>query len=247
MTGIWWLLASLLPFLVVQRWLQREIQTLFLILSRRPVVAVGLFSLLFLPGVFLHEASHYLMATVLGVRTGRFSLLPRPLPGGRLQMGFVETSPSDILRDALIGSAPLFSGAAVIAYLSYSRLGLLPAAGYLAQMDWRGLFQALAGLPGQQDFWLWFYLAFAVSSTMLPSPSDRRAWLPLLLAAGALTGIAALAGAGAWMLETIAPWVDKGMQAMAVLTGVCLAIHLVLVFPITLLRVFFARLTGFGE
>ena len=68
---------------------------------------MAIFSFIFLPGVFLHELSHFIMAKLLGVRTGRFSLLPQSLPDGRLQLGYVETTRSDIVRDSLIGAAPL--------------------------------------------------------------------------------------------------------------------------------------------
>ena len=47
----------------------------------------------------------------LRVRTGRFSLLPKMLPDGHLRLGFVETARVDVVRDALIGLAPLLSGA----------------------------------------------------------------------------------------------------------------------------------------
>ena len=35
---------------------------------------------------------------------------------------------------------------------------------------------------------------------MLPSASDRHAWLPVILAVGALILLALVAGAGTWMI-----------------------------------------------
>jgi len=58
------------------------------------------------------------MAKVLRVRTGRFSIFPQSLPDGRLQLGYVETARSDVVRDSLIGAAPLIVGTLVIAYLA---------------------------------------------------------------------------------------------------------------------------------
>jgi hypothetical protein len=60
----------------------RETQAVFLLLTRRGEVAMVLFAVLFFPGVLLHEVSHYVMAQLLGVRTKRFSLIPKPLPDG---------------------------------------------------------------------------------------------------------------------------------------------------------------------
>jgi hypothetical protein len=50
--------GCLLAFLLFQRWLHGELQAVLLLLTRRPVTALGIFSLLFFPGVLIHEASH---------------------------------------------------------------------------------------------------------------------------------------------------------------------------------------------
>lgn len=241
--GLGWLLLMLGPLLFAQRWLHREIQWVFLLLTRSPAVALGLFSLLFFPGVLLHEFSHFLMARLLGVRTGKFSLLPSLIQDGRLRLGYVETEETDLLRDALIGTAPLITGGAAVAYLGISRLGLVPLAATIGQTDWPGLWQGLAALPDQPDFWLWFYLAFAISSTMLPSASDRRAWLPIILVTLVLIGIALLVGAGPWMLENLAPWFDRAMRSLATIFGVSLSLHIVLLIPFYLLRGLISRIT----
>ena len=233
--GLVWLVVCLAPFLVVQRWLHREIQAVFLLITRHPELTVGLFSLLFFPGVLLHEASHFLMAKLLGVRTGRFSILPKVQPGGELQLGFVETAQADFLRDALIGMAPLLSGGAAIAYLGISRLGLASLGVFVSQAQWPQFWQALVQLPDLPDFWMWFYLAFTISSTMLPSASDRRAWLPLALVLVALAGIAILAGAGPWLLVNLAPGVNQLFLTLATIFGISLVLHLFLAVPTGLL------------
>jgi hypothetical protein len=232
------------PLLFAQRWLHREIQLVLYVLTRRPVIALGIFSLLFFPGVFLHEFSHFVMARLLGVRTGRFSLLPSLMPDGKLRLGYVETAGADVVRDGLIGTAPLISGGAVVAYLGIERLGLAALAGYAGQSDWAGFWQGLSQLPALPDFWIWFYLTFAISSTMLPSASDRRAWLPIALAALVLVGLALLAGAGPWLLEHLAPWLNQALRALATIFGISLALHLALLFPFRLLREFLMRLSG---
>ena len=232
------------PLLISQRWLHREIQLVFYLLTRRPAASLVLFSLLFFPGVLLHEGSHYLAARLLGVRTGAFSLIPDLMPDGKLRLGYVETAQTDVLRESLIGAAPLISGGALVAYLGVSRLGLVPLAGLIRAGDWPGFWQGLANLPNHTDFWLWFYLAFTVSSTMLPSASDRRAWLPVGLVLLALPLAALLAGAGPWMLENLAPWLNRAFWAVATVFGISLALHLTILLPFRLLRELLLRLTG---
>jgi len=234
--GLGWLLLTLGPLLLSQRWLHREIQLVLYLITHRQAVTLVLFSLLFFPGVLLHESSHYLAARLLGVRTGGFSLLPTLLPDGNLRLGYVETTPTDVFRDSVIGTAPLITGGTVVAYLGINRLGLVPLAAFIAAGDWGGFWQGFFALPAQTDFWLWFYLAFAVSSTMLPSASDRRAWLPVVLVVAGLVGAALLAGAGPWMLDHLAPWLNRAFQTMATVFGVSLALHLVILAPFRLLR-----------
>lgn len=242
--GLLWLLFTLAALILLQRLLHREIQAVFLVLTRHPVITQIVFALLFLPGVFLHELSHWITAKLLGVRTGRFSLIPHAQPDGRLRLGYVETASGGILRDALIGAAPLVTGSLFVAFATINRMQLLPLWDFVRLGDWAQFWAGLSAAPQRPDFWLWFYLTFTVSSMMLPSASDRRAWLPVGLLAAALVGIAVLAGAGTWMLEHIAPPLDEFLQALALVFGLSAAIHALLILPFFLLHKILAKLTG---
>ncbi|NPV77959.1 MAG: hypothetical protein HPY59_16485 [Anaerolineae bacterium] len=244
LNGLVWLLLMLVPLLVLQRLLHREIQAVLLILTRRPALAIGLFAFLFFPGVALHETSHFFMARLLRVRTGRFSLLPKMLPDGRLRMGYVETDSTDFLRDALIGVAPLLAGGTSVAYIGISRLGLDPLAGAIQMNAWSSFGEMLLQLPRQPDFWLWFYLAFTISSTMFPSATDRRGWLPVTLIVLFLAAIALLAGAGPWLAKNLAPALDTVLSSMATVFAISLLPHIALVLPVSLLRRLITKLTG---
>jgi Zn-dependent protease len=103
--GVFWLLFALVALIFLQRILHREIQAFFLILTRNPGVTQVIFALIFFPGVFLHELSHFIMAKLLGVRTGSLSLIPKPMPNGRLRLGYVETASGGVVRDSLVGLA----------------------------------------------------------------------------------------------------------------------------------------------
>ena len=92
-----------MPLAFLQRFLHREIQAVLLILSRSERFTITVFSIIFLPGVLLHELSHYCVALLLGIKAAHFSLVPQMLPDGRLQLGYVETVKTDIVRDSLVG------------------------------------------------------------------------------------------------------------------------------------------------
>ena len=202
--GLLWLLAALVVLVFLQRSLHREIQAFFLILTRHPGFTQVIFALIFIPGVFLHELSHFLMAKLLGVQTGKFSLYPQAQANGKLRLGYVETASGGFIRDALIGAAPLVTGSLFVAYVAIYWLHLLPLWDFIRLVNWGGFWAGLLAIPMVPDFWLWFYLTFTISSTMMPSASDRHAWFPMGLLAAALVGVAVLAGAGQWLLENLA-------------------------------------------
>jgi hypothetical protein len=247
-----WLLVLLGPLFILQRQLHREIQSIFLILTRRADVALALFSILFFPGVLLHETSHFLAAVFLRVPTGGFSLIPRVVPATpgarsgqiRLQLGYVETSKTDLLRDSLIGAAPLLAGGLFVTYAGLYHLGLNQVWNALEARAATGALDAMRGLLGQPDFWLWFYLTFVVSSTMLPSASDRRAWLPLAAILAASLGVSLLAGAGPWLAVHFEQPLNQAFRALAVVLGISAAVHLILWAPVWIFRHFLSRLTG---
>lgn len=244
LSGLLWFVAMLVPLILLQRLLHREIQAVFLILSRDARITMGIFSLIFLPGVFLHELSHFVMAKILRVPTGRFSLFPQSLPDGRLQLGYVETGRSDIVRDSLIGAAPLIVGTLFITFVAIDRLQMRVLWDVFRNGQMSLFWMGLGTLPSVGDFYLWFYLVFAISSTMMPSESDRHAWLELAISIGVLFAITLLLGAGPWMLTTVAPYLSSFFGFVAVIFGLSNFVHIMLILPIALLHRLLSRVTG---
>jgi hypothetical protein len=242
--GILWLLLTAAALIILQSILHREIQAFFLILTRKPSVTQIIFALIFFPGVFLHESSHYITAKIAGVQTGKISLIPQSQADGRLRLGYVEIASGGFLRDALIGAAPLVTGSLLVAYIAIYPMHLIPLWDVLRTAEWNAFWTMLASIPDYPDFWLWFYLAFTVSSTMMPSKSDRHAWLPLGILMAGLVGVAILAGAGNWMLVKVAPPFNQFLRALAMVFGLSGILHVVLILPMLLLHWISARVSG---
>ncbi|OGN92870.1 MAG: hypothetical protein A2Y88_06930 [Chloroflexi bacterium RBG_13_48_10] len=240
-----YLILLSVSLLFLQRLLQREIQAIFLLITRQPEISMALFSLLFLPGVLLHETSHFLMAHLLGVRTGRFSLIPKKVAGGRIQLGYVETASTDFVRDALIGAAPLIAGGIFVAYAGVSRLELSLLWESLPQGQLEPVRLALGSIIGQPDFWLWFYLTFTISSTMMPSPSDRRAWLPLIFVMVTFSGLVLLLGAGPWLLSQLGTAIKSALDAIILVIASTVLIHMILLLPAWMIRKIVSRISGY--
>ncbi len=184
------------------------------------------------------------MAKILRVRTGRFSVIPRSLPDGRLQLGFVETAKSDILRDSLIGAAPLIFGTLFVAFVAINRLEMDVLWKTIQNGQFNLFWMGVGILPRTQDFWLWFFLVFTVSSTMMPSESDRHAWLELVISVGVLFSIALLIGAGPWMLNSVAPLLSNFLRSVSVIFGLSTLVHIILVLPTALVHKLLVRVAG---
>ena len=248
--GLWWLLLLIGLLFFLQRRLHYELQAIFLLITRRTEITAILFFVLFLPGVLLHELSHLLTAFLLGVKISGFSLLPRILPATpeqpaqRLQMGRVMTSSADILRDGLIGAAPLVTGGIFVTFAGLSRLHFDRLWNSLAGWESQLILSTARSLLVQPDFWIWFYLILVVSSTMLPSASDRRAWLPLALVTAILIFISFLAGAGNWLLSHLEEPYNRSIRACTIVLGISASIHLTLLVPLYPIRRILSKVTG---
>ncbi len=177
--------ASLVP---VNRWFSRRVQSLALLVFGKGTVSLYLYALLMLPGTLVHELSHFVVAKLLGVRTGKLSLRPHASPDGRWwQLGNIGVAETDVVRGSLIGLAPLLVGSALLVAIVHWGLGvtILKASG--GSMD-----PELGDLPELRSTWPWLYLLLVVGNSMFPSPSDRRTWLPMGIYMAILLSTAAL-------------------------------------------------------
>jgi hypothetical protein len=243
--GLLWLLLMLGPLIFFQRTLHKELQCVIFLITRKSEVTLVVFSIIFLPGVILHELSHYLTALILRIPTGRFSLIPQNLGNGRLQLGYVETAKADIIRDALVGVAPLLTGGLFVGFVGQQKLGLLTLWEALVTTDLGVITRASKDLFEQPDFWFWFYLTVVISSTMVPSPSDRRAWIPVILVVCFLIGIGYIAGIGQWMMIVIDSPLNDILRSVAIVFAMSVGIHLIILLPVWVIRKLLNHLTGY--
>lgn len=177
--SIVWLFIVFLLMLGLRRWIEAHVQGVAYLITGHPTVALWIFFLIFLPGTLVHELSHWLVAKLLGVPTGRIVIWPQAKRDGSLWLGAIQVGRADPLRSSLIGIAPLISGSLLVALIgAHLQLGALGDA--LVSGRWEAVWEALAHSVNLPDFWLWVYLLFAIANRMLPSPADREAWKPVI-------------------------------------------------------------------
>lgn len=232
------------PLILIQRATLKELQAVLLLLTRRAEVVLVIYTVLFLPGVFLHELSHYMGAIIFRVRTGEFSLLPKTMGDGRLQLGYFETDKVDFVRDSFVGIAPLLTGGIFVGFAGREKLDILSLWDALALFDLENIFGTFQNIYNQPDFWLWFYLIFVVSTTMLPSRSDRKAWLPFGILIGILGLVGVLSGLGPWVILTLGESLYSAIRSIVVVFSISAFVHLFILGPLVGMRVLLSKITG---
>lgn len=188
------LIATLPPLYLMQRWINRHLQGLGLLLTGGSDSATMIYFLALLPGIVLHELSHWLLAILLRVPVGKLSLWPKKKRRGQVRLGSVSVGASDPLRASLIGVAPLVMGSLVILAVGQLVLGVSDLGRLLLHGTWTDLWGELVAYWRVPDFLLWLYLIFAIANAMLPSESDRAAWPMMGLFLAGVTAVFVLVG-----------------------------------------------------
>jgi len=251
-TPLVWLVATLVPLFFMKRWINRHVQGLGLLLLGNNDAAMFLYFVLLLPGIIIHELSHWLAARLLGVRTGKITLWPSKRQGNQMRMGSVRVARTDPLRASLIGLAPLISGSVAILIIGQLILGLGDVGEVLLNGEWGPVWESLLTHLRTPDFWLWLYLIFAVSNAMLPSETDREPWRPVLLFMGLVALLVYLTG---WVrqdfgeLSRIVPEVVAtasltGLSYLAYAFSLTIAVDAIFIAIIAVLEALVSRLTG---
>ncbi len=218
-------------------------QQLFLRLFGRNLVALWLYALFMLPGTLLHEVAHVLAAFLLGVEVRGISLRP-VLQEEEVVLGAVESERTDMLRDGLVGLAPLMAGTVVISLIGMTTFGLEEAYRLMTAGQWFDALKTLTASLGHWRGWVNLYFVFVISLNMFPSPTDRRAWLPVGLLILLLVGLAGMVGLLRVVLEEAAVLINTLFGWFLLVLGFTLLIDLIALFLLIALHEAVAKQFG---
>lgn len=132
-------------------------------------LSVNLLSLVFLPGIIIHELAHLFMAAVLFVPVGNMEFAPRKI-GSEVKLGSVAIARTDPIRRSIIGFAPVFAGLVFIiggVYLFNSNFLVL---------------QSLNPYVFMAAILVMVYLLFAIGNTMFSSSKDMEGAVEISIA-----------------------------------------------------------------
>ncbi|MBL8145036.1 MAG: hypothetical protein JNL34_01510 [Anaerolineae bacterium] len=194
-----WLLV--IGLLVAMRrlegWLHQHIFKVGWLITKNLHTTTILYYTFFLPGVVFHEFVLWLVAGVFNVRAERAIAWPEAQAIAELKLNFIRLSKNtSAFKVAVISVAPLLAGIALIAFvltsvMDISGIRILIASGSLDDVN-----VAIGRLTATPDFWLWFYLIFAVANTMMPEWDKLKGWRPVLIVLGVGVVLLFLLGVG---------------------------------------------------
>lgn len=214
--------------LLALSWLSRQIslrvQGIALGATGSIRAAVAAYFLLMLPGIVVHEAAHWLVAWLLGLQPGRFTIWPK-IRGKMIGLGSVTAKSGGMVFDSLVGMAPLLAGTLLTVWLSRIWFGGDPRALIEAGVTRPlALGSLLLWAFSRPDAPVWAYLIFTIANGMMPSAPDREPLKPLLVYLALATLIYLAIGL------PLRPWAD----ALAAVGGPLSSLNAALVVTVVL-------------
>lgn len=156
-----YLVGELILLFILSQTLSKTLSQVFYTIFRSEKITVYLLAILFFPGVVIHEVSHWLMAQILFVPTGKVEFMPQ-LRGKELKLGSVAVATSDPFRRALIGFAPFLVGTSLILTVLF-------------------FYDVLSIIPEAIKPYLVGYFIFEIGNTMFSSKKDLEGTVELVL------------------------------------------------------------------
>jgi hypothetical protein len=204
--------------LLLLAWMSRQIGLLIqenvYRITRSPDLAMVILFIVYLPGILVHESAHWLMAKVLGLKTGKFRVWPRK-QGRQIGMGSVSVARGGTIADSAVGLAPLIIGSILVALIGTQIFQTEQISSIWQTRNWNAILgQWQTALTSNPDGLLWSYLLFAVANAMLPSSSDREPLKSLLLYILIFGGIYFLIDRSGQVFLQIAAWLVPSIQIL---------------------------------
>lgn len=217
----------------LQRWITQHVQGIGLLLFNKADYGMTLLWLVLLPGILLHETSHWLTARLLGLKTGKFSFTPITNKG-QIVLGSVEVQRSNAFKDSLVGLAPFLAGTLALLILGYAVFDVGALGRAWQDNAWQRMADLLAGTLRVDDALLWLYLVFAISNAMMPSPSDRESWRLVLIYVGLVFLLLLVFGWLPALSDALLQQLDAALRMLTWAFGLALLVDVVLALALAL-------------
>lgn len=230
----------------IERWLHQHIFKVGWLLTHNFRTTTILYYTFFLPGVILHEVVYWLTAGLLNVRADRAVKWPEAQEIGELKLNFVQLDRrTGSLKRAVITAAPLLAGVLVIWWIATNMLNIPAVMDTISTGELTDVGQGINQLLSVPDFWLWFYMVFAIANTMFPAiPKDLRGWRSVVGAIALAAVLSVIVGIGNDLLSTLLPSVSASLQAIEGTLALIITVNVLAVLFLGTIESIIERVTG---
>ncbi len=230
----------------LERWLHQHIFKVGWLVTKSFQTTTILYYTFFLPGVVLHELSYWFAAGVLNVHAKGSIKWPEAQEIAELDLSFVELAKNvSPFRLGIITLAPILAGLGAVWIIANNILQFNNFFATLSTGDLADVTSAIRGLTSAADFWLWIYILFTISNTMLPKLQNLCGLRVILTAIGIVAVILIFIGVGNEVV--LAALVGPVTDALYLLSGaftVIILIDLMFVAILGTVEAFIERVTG---
>jgi hypothetical protein len=236
----------IIPLRQLQRWLHQHVFKVGWLLTKNFHTTTILYYTIFLPGVILYEVTYWLVAGILNVRADRALSWPQKQEIGELRLNFVKLHKNTgAVKVGIIAVAPLLAGVVAVWHIAINVLHVNDFINSISSGRLADLTPAISDLTSAPDFWIWVYVIFAISGTMIPNFKDLRGLRIVGVALVALAVGLFLIGVGdEIVLETLRGPVADALNALAGVFAVMIVVNLVMTGILGLIESLIERITG---
>jgi hypothetical protein len=243
----WLLLAGL--FYTLRRlevWLHQHIFKVGWLVTKQYQTTTILYYAFFLPGILLNQIVYWSTAGFLNVHAERSIVWPEKQEIGELKLSFVRlTKNVSTFRLTIIASTPLIVGLLVVWHIAVNVLSIPVHLASFQSGAYGDLTSGLARLTSAPDFWLWLYLAFTISNTMMPNFALLRGWRVVIVATGVIVVVLFLVGVGNQVILTnLQVPVSNALSGLSTLFAIIIGIDLFFLAVLGTVEAVIERITG---
>jgi hypothetical protein len=187
------------------------------------------------------------MAGFLNVRAQRSLAWPEKQEIGELRLDFVQLNKDvDPIRLAVISTAPLVAGMIIVWQIATI---ILPLPVFWQNINqsrgWNEYLLAIETLLRAPDIWLWIYMAFTISNTMMPDLRHLRGWRYIIIGIVVLGGLLYILGIGSQVIITnLNEPITNALNALASIFVVIIALDVFVVGVLGTIEAIIERITG---
>ncbi len=201
----------------------------------------------FFPGILLNQITVWAVAGFLNVRAKRSIAWPQKQEIGELNLNFVQLSKNvDPLRLAIISVAPLIIGMLLTWHIANNILSIQTFITMMGQSGFLGnVAEAVGKLTAAQDFWLWVYIAFTISNTMMPKFSNLRGWRIIIgFFVVIVIALYAMGVGNQVVMDNLLGPVSKSLNSLSSIFAIIIGLDIFMVAVLGTLEAIIERVTG---